>query len=633
MFLTNYKVSFKEEEINQINKDIKNNKQSTYESSFEVVEGINFKDNYWDFSNILESTIYSKNFTFAKYRFQDIKTAAYRFYLKKFVLRQLFNNEKRPSSVYGGYCMVKGFIKYLENEMLITVPLAIYDKIIENYINKFKRENYRRVIRRYIKLYFAEIEQNEMDFYLNEFRSLYTPTDMQKVLYEEEIGKTPNIPDRIYKAIIRQALLDLDNKELNLIDRMTAGLIILLSQIGLRIGEALLLEIGRLKEEVIFDGTKKAYKLEFWTYKTTGIKGKWTITFMTPLAIKAYKKLEELGTTRRGNGGKYLYPNSNGDMYTPKSWSNNSHRFFVRNQEVLGLNNLTDNELKQVVEVEINQWMVEHIAFLSRNDIGKTFYKVNAHQYRVAVCNYLRKKPGINLQWIKKHMNHLEEDMTIHYFRDDDVIQETLLKRTSENGDFLETKKENILDEDIRKELDDPYFIEAYNTINKFLKKKRLKIYKDLNEIINTFKNSPILDSEIGFCTNAMERLCERQEKLNQLEKWSYLRPQVPDITNFNQTYKRLITKLELVKHNKSVASEDSRYLREYELQLNTFNQYYNNKFMPEFELLKKNIENVGMNKVILNNPHLESIIYRFNEIEKVEMESREWLGNKLFWT
>ncbi|MCM3390490.1 hypothetical protein M3649_20600 [Ureibacillus chungkukjangi] len=623
MNLTKLTTSLKNESFNEA---IDLNTSDYLDISYEIVEGINFRDDYWDFSNLMKKETIKKTHTI--YKFNDLKSNIFKYYLKKLIIRLLYSGEIRASTIYGKYCRIKNFIKYLENEVHITVPTAIYDQIIQNYLKKYEYERYRYHIQFSIKEYLIEIEHKDNAFNLNALRSLFTPRDMHKVQYEIENGKTPNIPDRVFKAILQQAIRDLENEDINLVDRMTAGLIILLSQIGLRIGEALLLEIGRLKEEEIFNGKKKSVKLEFWTYKTTGTEdGKWTITFMTSLAIKAYKKLEELGEIRRKNGSKYLYPNPEGGAYSSTAWGTNSLRFFIRNQEIIGMDTLSEIEMNQVAKIEVTDNLVNNMRNFTSEDIGKVFLKVNAHQYRVAVCNYLRKKPGINLQWINKHMNHLEEEMTMHYFRDDNkIIEETILKRSSKQSDLLETEKIRIFDDEIRKELDDPYYIEAYNTINKFLKRNKLKIYKDLNHIISVFQNTPILDSEIGFCTSAMAKLCERQEKLNQLERWFYLRPHVPDIINFNLTNRRLITKLELVKHNKKVSDNDTRYLREFEIQSKAFSYFFNEKFIPEYELLKKQIEINGTTNLVKDNPHLEPILKQLKEVDELVLECSEWL-------
>ncbi|MDQ7864031.1 hypothetical protein RCO48_31980 [Peribacillus frigoritolerans] len=188
--------------------------------------------------------------------------------------------------------------------------------------------------------------------------------------------------------------------------------------------------------------------------------------------------------------------------------------------------------------------------------MGSTIYYAHAHQFRVAVCNEF-KRLGVNIQWIKEHMNHLTEEMTSYYFRDDsDLLKQTLLLRAREDGTGLETDPSKVDNKAIRKELDDTNYVSAYKEINKFLNKKKLNLHESLEDILEAFSEFPVRENQLGYCTKALGKLCERQEKLTTLEKWYYVRPQIANILQFDLTYKRFIDKVKIVEHNKKNSND-----------------------------------------------------------------------------
>lgn len=403
-------------------------------------------------------------------------------------------------------------------------------------------------------------------------------------------------------------------------EKIIAAMILLFSQTGLRRSEFLALEIGKLKKITIQNGTEKAYYLEFLTFKTSLERdGKWTESWMNELAVKAYLKLEELTENRRSGEQKALYPNRKGDFYSASNIIDiQFEKFFKRHQESLGIENLSDENLGN-----LNKWIITEkdikykFKSLSKQDIGKIIYKVSSHQFRVTVANELRQK-GVSLQWIQKHMNHLEEEMTKHYFRDEEFVKDVLLSSASQDGSYIEDKS-NKQDLQLEEDLE---IQKAYSTINKFLKKKKLNVFKNLEEILSIIRDSPINETEIGYCILSFGKICRRKSKLAMLERWYYIKPQNPEISNFDFTYKRLCEKLNTVKHNKKIYFESGEGSKQYELEKKSLEKFYENKFSPELELLKKELLK-NKEEVIRKYPNLVEIILKITEIET---EVIEWM-------
>jgi hypothetical protein len=372
-----------------------------------------------------------------------------------------------------------------------------------------------------LRKFLTEVDNVEHIWGENKFEEVLSDYNLVLVKYQKENHKYPNIPKDIFDRIISCAIKDLDNEELDVVQRMAAGMVVLFSQIGMRQGEGKKIEINKLRPEPIFNGTRTAYVMEFWTYKTTRSKdGKWAETRMTPQAVKTYEKLVELGKPiREKTGSSLLFPNAQGKEFSKSGFQVPYKLFLYRHQEDIKFNTLSNYELEN--QVKITTAKKAHInksTHIPNEESDNAFYYVTLHQFRVAVVNKLKDK--VPLQWIKIHMNHLEEDMTKHYFRDDKaaVIEETLRFRASSNG-YLETNPDNIDSVEIKKELNDPFFKENYEAINNFLKRKKLNIHKDLKEIVKVL-STPIREMELGYCLNALGRLCERQEHLTLQEKW-----------------------------------------------------------------------------------------------------------------
>ncbi|MGO4348135.1 tyrosine-type recombinase/integrase [Paenibacillus sp. MCAF9] len=600
------------------------NKKNEYERIFEIAPGIFFHDNYWDFSNF--DKLHRKPFLY-RYDFTDIKNISYSVFLKRMILRQAFHHQSRFSSVKVSYSDSREFILYLLVENIISHTL-INEDVLKTYVElkSHLSENTKRRMLGNIKRLFIELEYEDEDkFKVSNFDFILKDFDLWQIKSERENGKTPNVPRSLFNKIIQFALNDMRNSDLSIIYRMFACIILLFSQIGMRKGEAILLEIDRLHEISILNGEKKAYFLEFLTYKTSASKdGKWTETRMNDISMEAYCTLENLTIDRRKNGSKALYANpaSIDGFYSASTLDKQLHLFFIRHQKALDCDSLDEHDLKKVKYFRIMNRHIRTYRFINKEDEGKKFYHISFHQFRVAVANDLR-DAGVSLEWIKKHMNHLEEDMTKHYFRDDKVTKEALFSRASKDNGLLEINHENIDNLEILKEIEDPIFKEAYETINNYLKKKKLNIFKNIDEIIKLFKNSPIRETELGLCTKAMGLLCSRQDRLTTMEKWYYLRPQFIEISNFYSTYNRFIEKAKIVEHNRQVAVKDLLYQRQYDLELKSFKTFVENKYYPELMMLKNQLSELGEERVMEKFPNLSDIISRFDKVEK---ESQNWV-------
>lgn len=582
-----------------------------------ITPSIRFSDNKWDFSDEIH-----KNVVF---NFSSINSMIFRVFSKRVTLRRMFYDGNRNRTTYDMFLNINRFIRFLEKEKYMYDLQYITPEIIHEYMESYKKKG--RTKQYLSKQLFSieellkEIEIAGYDINLSQFKNILRSITWEERKAEAVANKTPNIPKRIFNKVVHAAIKDMDDETLSLEDRMMACLIVILSHTGMRKGELQLLEANKLQDITRLNKEEKAYILDFFTYKTTGTKkGRWTKTIAFPYTIKAYDTLEALSKERRVKGKtNYLYINKKGNRYSNTAFANRFDIFFYRHQDLF--NGLTDFERTQVHCQKINKNL---IGYLGRSRfpnifIGENYFALNPHQFRVALANILKDK--VKLQWIREHMNHLSEEMTEHYFRDDELVKETLFKRASTDGNSLR------LDSDgqnnfIKNEISEPELQKAYEEINKFLKKKKLNIFKDIDEIVNTLKYNPLRESIVGVCTKHLGILCERQYRLATFEKWYYVSPTIPNIESFDFTYKRFLDKAKIVQHNKHLVQQDIKYQRDYENEYNALIKFFQNRLLPEYELFLFKLKDEGLESLLSSFPQLEGII---SNIDGVGKEISRW--------
>ncbi|WHT91877.1 tyrosine-type recombinase/integrase [Bacillus cereus] len=576
-----------------------------------ITTDIRFSDNKWDFSDEEHRNVVIN--------FSSIKSKIFRVLSKKVALRQMFFVGNRGITVSRKCLQINSFIRFLEEEKYMYDLRYLTPEIIKEYIEGFKNKGRTKftLVNKLSPIgeFLKEVEMAGYDIELSQYQNIIRSIPWEEIKAEIVANKTPNIPMRIFKKVVQTALKDMDDDRLTIEDRMMACLIVILSHTGMRKGELQLLEVNKLQDIRILNKKEKAYILEFFTYKTTGKKkGRWTKTIAFPNTIKAYQTLEELSEERRIKGKtNYLLLTKKGKKYSDTAFGNMFDFFFYRHQELF--NGLTDFERTQVHCQKVSLYLRSYIERRRfPNSIDENFFTLNSHQFRVAIANILKDK--VSLQWIREHMNHLDEEMTKHYFRDDEIVKETLYRRASSDGNSLELDSDSQ-NNFIKNELSELELIKAYEEINKFLKKKKFNIFKDIDQIINTLKYNPLRENLVGVCTKHLGILCERQYRLATFEKWYYLSPTIPNIESFDFTYKRFLDKAKIVQHNKQLVQEDSKYQRDYENEYVALNKFYQNRLLPEYELVLVKLKDEGKESLLSSFPQLEGIISNIDEIGK----------------
>lgn len=608
-------------------KDIDNKQYSFSCWDFWVTDKINFYDDIWDF--VTEKPVEHHRKDKYYYDFSKIDSN-YKNYLKLFVLRERKESENSFPTVHQAYKNNKKFIVFLESKLVFNYELITQEILMEFFSTLSVAERTKGKYRWDIGSFLKEIVFRNTFLHLEDcFEWLEEEDNMSeiKIRAEEEMGKSNLIPFKFYNRLVTIAMRVIMNKNSSILDKMSACSIIILGETGLRIGEFRLLEFGRLEEVEMEKLEGSQWALEFWTYK---VRKRWTWTVLTEISKFAIDKLTETLSERRKKS-LYLYVNDKGELYPQGTIRRHVVRFFLKHQNEL-FDDIECEDLEQFESTIITKSLA-HI--YGQVYSGKTYYYAHPHQFRVLCATKLAMK--YPLMWIKEYMNHMMEDMTQHYIRDSvfkekilrsaELLEDTLKQRSNETGDKLEMRPEMIDDEEIVVELDDKECIKSYEVINKFLKKNRFNIFKDVDEIIKKLQGVglPLMEMEIGFCASiALNSLCERQNHLKYIrEQNEFINVQMPNLATLHITYLRFKEKVKIVKYNNEISKKNDKYKKAYLDERNSLTDFIKERLLPEIIKLKEKLDN-GKKELVLNKyPKLRVILLNLPKIEK---EVKEWI-------
>jgi integrase len=617
---------------------------SITQKDFPITSKIYFTNDIWDFSEFNKS---HKDNNYYKFTFESIPEP-FKFYVKTRVLKNLYIYDNAVTTAKQKFKDARKFFSYL-GEHNITNFRLIDVEVLHEYLSQFtdvkekcikdKKSAIKEIVEEF------EIKNNCGDSSFDEVYNYLSKYDSDLMAAQANEGKHPLIHFPILNKIVSQAIQDMNNEQLSKTYRMVACMEIILAETGMRIGEFHKLQINTLDEVKLSPEDEPFYYLNFLTYKTTPEKdGRWVCSFMTDKAVLAYKTLIKLTECKRKiTESKFLFLNEDGEIYkSVKSLNEHNIGFFKRHQNSLGFHNLSKSELENYrtwIPKEYNIGKV-YWGYVIKEEVGKTFYFVTPHQYRVTCATKLYSK-GYKLDWIRIHMNHLSEAMTAHYIRTAALEKEkknlakTLKARLNKETGILETNLHKVTDSNIKKELLDKDLLEDYTTINTFLiklqkKKKSLNVYNDIDEIIDILyiNKSPIVETELGFCArNALARLCERQKYINSINDGYYIGIHIPTIESLPFNFKRYEEKTKIINHNKNLCEEDSRYKNQYEMEVKGMAVFINKRLLPELKLLQSEIESLGI-EVVKNK--YENIIYIADNLSDILQEVMRWNMQKL---
>lgn len=583
---------------------------------FPVTSHINFSDNVWIFPEFKRFTGEDSHY---EYEFSTLDTT-YKNYAKYVVLRELFTKHNRFTTVKPKFVIIKDFISHL-SEKHMFYPNLIDAPFLKEFLSNTPSERNLQRKKQAIKLFLSEIELRVPNVNFSECYQYLRDIDNRKIKVEREQGKHKFVPVHIHDKIISTAIQDLRNEYLSLTQRAAACMIVLLAETGMRIGEFRLLEVEQLEQISVVGESTSFHYLNFKTYKTVKETNfKWTRSFITENAQIAYETLVELYKEKRTT--KYLFVNDKGTMASKTLLRIRLVQFFYRNRNTFQFDKVIDHEVNQFSVTRKRNFTA--LKSIPDSEIDTDIYYVTFHQYRVVLATILYNK-GYHLDFIRQHMNHLTEEMTKHYIRLEEIEKlevnavETLMKRSSKDGSALNTDINESSDKHLTEEIQSEKYQEIYDQINKFLKKNKLNIFKDIKEIVSKLSrtDNPIADMELGICAKSFNKLCERNQYISSINDAYYLGVQIHSLDDLPHSIKRFEEKTSIISYNERLYKKNQKYRNEFERELKGIKKYIERKLNPELQLLKDEISAIGFEEVHSKYPALEEVIKNIKDVEK----------------
>lgn len=567
---------------------------------------IYFSQDLWDFKDYIPEMGSDKN----RYDFSKIHYA-YKDYVKRYVLELILNkNASSTINKYFGY-MCKTVDFFIDNYVYDCTQITrdIINKYNDYLSGRLESEN-ERIHNRRICIKLLKYIERHMNVDYSYERDILSENDTELLKDQIENGKTPNIPSDVYDNIISLGVKELLSDKSTDTEKFEACMVLMLSQVGMRIHELSLVKAGMKQSKLCFGETKKVNYLEFYTFKSERFKktGRRTKSFLTEIGELAYDNLEKLSEQRREKlNTEYIFTNDSSTMpLNTQTLSNMLYRFVVRNSVELGLINKSYDGF-YIFNLEQNRRSrkvkAEYCSHLSETD---TVAIPTSRQFRVAVCNELI-RTGKELSWIVEHMNHLYEETTQHYGRygDDDKKTDDLSKGVLHG---IITGEFKLIGEEAE-------FI--INKIDEFLKEKKFNVKSNLDEIINELvQKVPIREKKGGFCIkSAYGKKCKYNEYFCAFELCpnhctAYF---LVDIT-----YSRFKSSLQAIEYNNS-----NNFLAEANVEIKKLQRLVKRDLIPELDELKEEIRKHSKDVIINKQKKLEYIV---NNLSEIILEVKPWL-------
>lgn len=598
-FLTNYisDIPWHEYSSNEYN-----NNKTRYLENFTkhlavknpVIPLINYFDDKWDFNDYMAYKNRRENIVSFVHAPSEIKTA-----LKFFVIDGMTKGLK-PSTLNNKVMDVIGIVsEFIKEGKLSCVDLMTTDDIIEIILNKGNSSSTNRISFCSAADYFSFTQKRYkkyMTINIDILREYSRQCEREAALLKEE-NKYQDIPEEYFITIRNMAVKVMrdDTQPYNF--RMTACGIVILSQLGLRIGEVLNLKTTDLFTIHLPKSGLEANYIRYRTFKPSHINTpvKECNIFCTPLCYEAFTIAVNIR-----NNCQFSQNNDYLIIFDEEGPSNNKVPFSRER-----FNYLYDRFFIIYLYDECHrEWDNIEPTVYKKKD---TVYIPATPQYRVHVCTelYYRCVPAI---YIMKFYGHLEESMKLYYARPKDTRQE--------NAAYTENVLKNILQRNVRplSMFGPQYSKNLIDNVKAFLEKKNIVIYNDSQEIMKAL--DPVINirgKRGGVCIKTSLLPCSIDAKSDELNCAANLCPNIffffyniadsyMDFQTLKQTYERAV---------------DNKNFIAAETQLKLIKRLTQTRIIPELEELEIELAEKGIDNVINDFPYLAEIINSRNEIRK----------------
>ena len=574
-----------------------------YEEAFHTViefvpdtdKKILFEDDTWDFRpffNDINSKTYKFIFSTADNDYKD--------YLKFFTIYAI----SRKSKISTVERRVSDFITLVSSIKRTTshnsFGLITTEDIVNNIEDKdISNSRYHSLFACAHIVYSFIVKNYKLDLPVN-IDTLLDKSAYYKARSKEEDDKLPNIPEDYYKLILNKAVEVLNDETQPLSSRMTAGLIVIATQTGLRTQDLVGVKTDNLKEKRLPVSGVNCHYLYFQTRKPSKAHSDMLEfdIYASQLCADAFNKMNEIRSECEFAEKPYLYvlpstPQTR-DVYpiAPSRITLEYRRFFYTY--------LFDETQKD--------WAgIAPVVFTLGNPQGGNYerYTLNVpkiSQFRVHLATSLYNN-GISLVYIQRYLGHLSEYMLGYYVRKKDnavenaayaerIVQKIAGEKETPLGNMGEALRDNLV-----------RFVEDGNYN---VKTDAAQVLKDLGEKLVIREKGPGL-----CCIKTSIVPCKNDARTNEI-LCAY--GMCPNIFHFydmlDVTYMQFHALQETYQENL-----DNGFVRAAQKELNKLKDFIRRRLMPELKELGRVLEKTGIDGFCTEHPDLAEFVRKYDQI------------------
>ena len=468
------------------------------------------------------------------------------------------------------------------------------------------------------------------DFYERNFEEL-SDRSIRKFLQDrntaklndiKHANKTPEVPIDYFPIFLDAVKAIMRDEQEDAEDRMTAATIILYSQIGFRTAELFTVKTGAVQSVYSPDKDKPLYYMDFISFKHgTGENGGTVAhTYINALSKEAYELLEYLCSESRNRLGVdtlFVTKNQKHATFSAPSYAERYRKFILRHWKELQCLNIGD-DYEDLSCAEVGVFFKSdkqgYSAYDKEADWAKPLqmddkiYYPTIRQFRVSVCTSLYRQQ-IPLHYIRKHMNHLSEDMAAYYIRPqknlEEEYSETIYRAVFKDGSkMLGTNGDAFVQK-----------------INEFIEQNHMNIQNDMEDVIQAVAKKFPLRSKIGgMCIRCGEVIpCASNNSTDVIYCAFGMCPNhchmffMADIS-----YEEYIQNRNVAQYNK-----DNGYKKAYQKELNKLKFIIEHSLMPELTMLEDELKRHGEEDILAKYPQLTYIV---NHLDSIKQEVQTWM-------
>ncbi|WP_026495391.1 hypothetical protein [Butyrivibrio sp. WCD3002] len=580
---------------------------------------IRFSDDTWDFSATTDLPV-SKT----KLVFYFDSSSAYCEPLKMYVLDGILKKNVKIRVLQNKVISVMRFLKQFEAEgykVYSRVPKTAFKRLFDDMEDTCSYNTvcaYKGHLLRFSDFY----ERNFEELADKSIRKFLQDRNTAKLNDIKHANKTPEVPIDYFPVFLDAVKAIMRDEKEGPEDRITAATIVLYSQIGFRTAELFTVKTASIHNVYSPNKDKPLYYMDFISFKHGKGESGGTIahTYINSLSREAYNLLEELCREYRNNLGVdtlLVTKFQKNATTTAQQYSTRYRKFVMRHWKELQCLNIGD-DYEDLSFFEVGTFFQPdkdgYYTYDKNADWAKDLqmddriYYPTIRQFRVSVCTSLYRQQ-VPLHYIRKHMNHLSEDMAAYYIRPQKNLEkeysETIYRAVFKDGSkMLGTNGDAFIQK-----------------INEFIEQNHMNIQDDMEGVIRVVaKKFPLRSKVGGMCIRCGEVIpCASNNSTDVIYCAFGMCPNhchmffMADIS-----YEEYLQNRDTAQYNK-----DNGYKKAYQKEVNKLKYIIEHSLMPELTMLKDELERHGEEDILEKYPQLTYIV---NHLDSIKQEVQTWM-------